>query len=267
MSALLLALGIIPALAQDAPSNMTMSDSGLITYAAPSCDYGGEFLSIEAVDESTVKFTLCYPDPAFPSKVAFSAFGIHPSEYLESSGGGGDIVQNPIGTGPYMLENWDLGNEAVFTRNENYWGEPANEATLIFRWNSESAQRLTELQAGNVDAIDNPGPLDIPVIEGDSNLMFMPREGTNVFYVGMNNTIAPFDNVKVRQAVSTPSTSSVSSTASIRPARRSLPSSCRPRSSVTRRRLSRSRMIRKWRVSFLKKQRPKTVSRCRLKSL
>lgn len=201
MSALLLALGIIPALAQDAPSNMTVSESGMITYAAPSCDYGGEFLSMEAVDETTVKFTLCYPDPAFPSKVAFSAFGIQSSDYLEATGGTGDIIQNPIGTGPYVLENWDLGNEAVFTRNENYWGELANEATLIFRWNSESAQRLTELQAGNVDAIDNPGPLDIPVIEGDANLSFMPREGTNVFYLGMNNTIAPFDNVKVRQAL------------------------------------------------------------------
>ncbi|MCK6578470.1 MAG: ABC transporter substrate-binding protein [Anaerolineae bacterium] len=191
----------VPVLAQDAPANMTVSDSGLITYAAESCDYGGEILSIEAVDETTVKFTLCYADPAFPSKVAFAAFGIRSSDQLEVTGGGGDLLSTPIGTGPYMLDHWDLGNEIVLARNDSYWGDAAIESTLIFRWNSESAQRLTELQAGNVSAIDNPGALDIPVVQGDPNLQFLPREGTNVFYVGMNNTIAPFDNVKVRQAV------------------------------------------------------------------
>ncbi|MBK8021642.1 MAG: hypothetical protein IPK19_09470 [Chloroflexi bacterium] len=191
----------VPVLAQDAPANMTVSDSGLIMYAAENCDYGGAIQSIEAVDELTVRFTLCFPDPAFPSKAAFSALGIHPSEYLEATGGGGDLIQNPIGTGPYQLERWDLGNELVLSRNESYWGDPALEETVIFRWNSESAQRLTELQAGNVDGIDNPGPLDIPVIQGDPNLAFYAREGTNVFYLGINNWMEPFDNVKVRQAL------------------------------------------------------------------
>ncbi|RLC87152.1 MAG: hypothetical protein DRJ03_06805 [Chloroflexi bacterium] len=46
----------------------------LMSYSAESCDYGGEFLTIESLDDLTVKFTLCYPDPAFPSKIAFSAF-------------------------------------------------------------------------------------------------------------------------------------------------------------------------------------------------
>lgn len=191
----------VPVLAQDAPANMTVSDSGLITYAAENCDYGGAIQSIEAVDELTVRFTLCYPDPAFPSKAAFSSLAIQSSDYLEATGGGGDLIQNPIGTGPYKLERWDLGNELVFTRNENYWGDAPAEGTLIFRWNSESAQRLTELQAGNVDGIDNPGPMDIPVIQSDPNLAFFAREGLNVFYLGINNTIAPFDNVKVRQAL------------------------------------------------------------------
>ncbi|HBA91054.1 MAG TPA: hypothetical protein DCZ08_04555, partial [Anaerolineaceae bacterium] len=43
---------------------------------SPDCEYGGEFKSIETVDEFTVKFTLCYPDADFPSKVAFSVFSI-----------------------------------------------------------------------------------------------------------------------------------------------------------------------------------------------
>src|SRR5262245_50428485 len=102
----------------------------LMTYAADNCDYGGELLSIEAVDELTVKFSLCFPDPAFPSKVAFAAtVGIQPAEYFESTGGGGDLLQHPIGTGPYMLDHWDLGNEVVLRRFDDYWGEPAKEET------------------------------------------------------------------------------------------------------------------------------------------
>src|SRR5512137_1413088 len=58
--------------------------------AAPDCTYGGEFKSIEAVDQYTVKFTLCTPDPAFLSKVGFPAYGIQSAAYLEKTGGGGE---------------------------------------------------------------------------------------------------------------------------------------------------------------------------------
>ena len=64
------------------------------------CAYGGLLKSVEAVDDMTVKFELCTPDVAFPSKVAFTAFNIHPSEYLKATGSSVDIVHNPIGTGP-----------------------------------------------------------------------------------------------------------------------------------------------------------------------
>ncbi len=168
--------------------------------AAESCDYGGLFKSIEAVDEQTVKFTLCYPDVAFPAKAAFSAFAINDTAYLESTGGGGDLIEKPNGTGPYTLAEWRRGDQMVFQRNEEYWGDKAIPATLVFRWGAESAQRLVELQAGTVDGIDNVGPDDFATVEGDANLQMQLRSGTNIFYVGMNNNFPPFDNERVRQA-------------------------------------------------------------------
>ena len=57
-------------------------------YAATDCKYGGTIKSIEAVDDNTVKFTLCLPDPAFPSKVAFASVGIQSAKHLEETGGG-----------------------------------------------------------------------------------------------------------------------------------------------------------------------------------
>lgn len=171
-----------------------------MVYAAENCDYGGLFKSMEAVDEQTVKFTLCYPDVAFPAKVAFSAFAINDADYLEATGGGGDLIENPNGTGPYTLAEWRRGDQMIFQRNENYWGEKAIPATVVFRWGAESAQRLVELQAGTVDGIDGVGADDFATIEDDANLQLALRSGTNVFYLGMNNKFPPFDNERVRQA-------------------------------------------------------------------
>ncbi len=171
-----------------------------MSFVAENCDYGGQFKAIEAVDEKTVKFTLCAPDVAFPAKVAFSAFGINDADYLEAMGGGGELIEKPNGTGPYQLGEWRRGDQMIFNRFDGYWGEAAIPASLIFRWSAESAQRLVELQAGTVDGIDNPGPDDFEVIESDPNLQLQKRSGTNIFYIGMNNTFPPFDNERVRQA-------------------------------------------------------------------
>ncbi len=169
--------------------------------SAPDCSYGGEFKSIEAVDQYTVKFTLCNTDPAFLSKVAFPAYGIQSAAYLEKTGGTGDLLDKPLGSGPYMLKEWVRGDHITLVPNPNYWGEAPKNKEFIMRWNAEAAARLLELQAGTADVIDNPSPDDFEKIKADPNLLLMPRAGLNVFYLGMNNTFPPFDNEKVRQAV------------------------------------------------------------------
>ena len=167
---------------------------------APNCDYGGLVKSIEAVDEFTVKLTLCVPDPSVSAKVAFSSLGIQPSEYLESTGATGEMLENPIGTGPYKIESWERGNQIVFTRFDDYWGEPAKSPTAVLRWGTESAQRLLELQSGTVDGIDNVGPDDFETVKNDPNLQLIERQALNIMYIGMTNTFPPFDNEQVRQA-------------------------------------------------------------------
>jgi ABC-type transport system substrate-binding protein len=185
----------------EAPAEEPAGD--LMTYSADCSDeaYTGLMGEIAALDALTVQFTLCRPDPAFPSKVAFSPLGIQPSEYLEAQGGSGELLEHPIGTGPYMIQEWRRGEEIVFTKNPNYWGEPAFADTLVFRWQSESAARLLELQSGTVDGIDNPGADDFETIRNDPNLQLLERPALNVFYVGMTNTHPPFDNELVRQAI------------------------------------------------------------------
>jgi ABC-type transport system substrate-binding protein len=172
----------------------------MMSQSAPDCEYGGSLKSVEAVDALTVKFTLCAPDPALPAKVAFSAVAIHSADQLAAADAQ-DLLNNPIGTGPYKLDHWDRGNELVLTRNDSYWGTAAIEPTVILKQSAEASARLVELQAGTADGIAYVAPGDFPVVEGDSNLALYPIPSTNVFYLGINNTVAPFDNQMVRQAI------------------------------------------------------------------
>ena len=169
--------------------------------AAPDCSYGGKILEIAAVDELTVKFSLCKPDPAFMSKVAFVPFAIQPKEWLDATGGTGEILEKPIGTGPYKLESWNRGDSIIFSAFDDYWGEQAKNETLVFRWATEGAARLLELQSGTVDYITNVSPDDLETVENDPNLQLLPVPSPNILYLAMTNTFEPFDNVDVRKAI------------------------------------------------------------------
>lgn len=172
-----------------------------LTLAAPDCSYGGEFKSITAPDPNTVVFSLCNPDAAFPAKAAFASNEILPKALLDSTGGdSAKINAAPIGTGPFTLKEWVKGDHLTFVANPNYWGGAPTLKTLIMKWSTQSAQRLLELQSGNVDGYELVGQDDIATIQGDKTLSFEPIVATNTLYFGMNNTKPPFDKEAVRQA-------------------------------------------------------------------
>jgi ABC-type transport system substrate-binding protein len=172
-----------------------------LVISAPDCDYGGMIKELAALDEYTVQISLCVPDPAFASKAAFTAFSIQPKEWLEQAIPAGEHLSKMVGTGPYVIDSWNRGDSIIYKKFDGYWGTPAIADTLVFRWSTEGASRLLELQSGTVDGIDNPSPDDFDVIRADAELELIDREALNVFYFAMTNTFPPFDNVLVRQAV------------------------------------------------------------------
>jgi ABC-type transport system substrate-binding protein len=177
--------------------------------AAPDCDYGGKVSSIEATGQYEVTFTFCNPLPAFAAIAAFTPFGIQPEEHLEATGGA--PLDNPIGTGPWVLDTWQRGDSITFTANQDYWGDVPSYSTLVFRWATEGAQRLLELQSGNVDQITNLSPDDFETVKADSDLTFIPVANPNTLYLAMTNQLDPFGDtpgeetifadVRVRQAI------------------------------------------------------------------
>ena len=87
-------------MAPEEPTTEPMAFEGMVQ-TAPDCDYGGLIKEIASLDELTVQFTMCVPDPAFPSKAAFSAFSMQPREWIEAAMVSREILEKPIGTGPY----------------------------------------------------------------------------------------------------------------------------------------------------------------------
>ena len=132
---------------------------------------------------------------------AFTVFGIQPSEHIDATAASGELLENPVGTGAYQLDSWNRGDSIIMSKFADYWGDAAIADTLVFRWATESASRLLELQSGAADYITNLAAADFATVEADPNLELVPLPAPNILYFGMTNTFEPFDNVDVRRAI------------------------------------------------------------------
>ncbi|MBA2297504.1 MAG: ABC transporter substrate-binding protein, partial [Actinobacteria bacterium] len=173
------------------------------------------YASCEATDATTAVINLTKPSASVLGALALQAFAIASPKALEEfkadegtldedtgfqpTGTFGN--EQPIGTGPFKLESWQVGDRLTLVRNEEYWGEKAKLDKLIIRPISDNAARLQALQTGEIQGYDLVEPQDIPTIEGDSELQVLERPAFNVAYVTINHKVKPFDKLEVRQAV------------------------------------------------------------------
>lgn len=174
-----------------------------ISVAAPDCAYGGEISNIQALNEFQVQFTLCYSDPAFASKIANPVFSIQKQDVLDAVSGNSEALStNVIGTGPYVLSDVSRPSQIILKTNASYWGAPPRSSLLVISWVSSPFQRISMLTNKLADVIDSPDPTEYASIQGNPSLELHSRPSLNVYYIGFNNTIPPFDNASVRQAIS-----------------------------------------------------------------
>jgi peptide/nickel transport system substrate-binding protein len=115
-------------------------------------------ITIEKVDEMTVKFTTETPLLQLPALLANPALGIVNAEVVEANGGtteGGDSAQSFLdgesaGSGPFVLESLDLTSQVVLTKNPEYNGdEEAAYDRVVIRNVTESATQKINLEGGD----------------------------------------------------------------------------------------------------------------------
>ena len=188
-------------------------------YAKPATGNPGPDKSLyhgcKVVNASTARLILNRRSSSFLAALVHPAFSIaSPTALVKYRADAGTVgadgsfrptgtfgTSNPVGTGPFKFSSWRIGDKLVMVRNDNYWGTKAKLKTLIFRPISDSTARLQALQSGELDGANLLAPQDVPAVQSSSSLKVLSRPAFTVGFVGINQSIPPFNNIKVREAV------------------------------------------------------------------
>ena len=136
------------------------------------------------IDDHTVALKLKYPfAPLGPTLSMSLASPISPAALDKF---GEDVRQNPVGAGPYILQEWVKGDRVVMVRNENYWGEKPTVAKIIWKVVPEAATREAMLRAGQIQICYKPLPSNVAALKADPNIIVEMPLDTRTVFMGLN---------------------------------------------------------------------------------
>ncbi|MCF7955277.1 MAG: peptide-binding protein [Phycisphaerae bacterium] len=161
----------------------------------------------ERVNDREIKF--------YMKKVYFQSLGylggiyIHPKHIygFKDPKEFNNLRTNPIGSGPYVFEKWDVGSRVVLNRNGNYWGKKPNIEKRVFKFITNDIAAMQSLDAGEVDYL-RPLPDQFAAKINDKAfntrfhmLSYWAAENTGYFWIGWNQRLPFFADKKVRRAM------------------------------------------------------------------
>jgi len=184
---------------------------GAADYQGPYKDKGG-LGAIETPDDRTIVFHLNKPEGEFPFLATQTQFAPVP----KAKDTGTKYEEHPVSSGPYKVVKNENDGETVLLERNTYWSAATDAERKAYpdkidvKSGLDSAvinQRLSASQGGDSAAVTtdtNLGPAELAKVTGDKELA--ARVGTGHFgytnYIAFNPTVKPFNNVKVRQAIS-----------------------------------------------------------------
>ncbi len=160
--------------------------------------------SVDKVDDSTVKITLTQAEAPFLSTLAMQFSAIQSKEYADAmlkAGTPEKIDQEPVGTGPFQLVQYQKDAIIRFKAFPEHWAGKAKIDDLVFAITTDASVRWAKLQKGECHVMPYPNPADLPAMRGDANITLLTQPGLNVGYLAYNTTKKPFDDVRVRKAI------------------------------------------------------------------
>ena len=160
--------------------------------------------SVEKVDDHTVRVTLTRAEAPFLSDLAMEYAGIQSKEYADAmlkAGTPEKIDQEPVGTGPFMLLQYQKDAIIRYRAFPEHWGGKAKIDDLVFAITPDASVRWAKLQKGECHVMPYPNPADLDAIRKDANVTVLEQPGLNIGYLAYNTTKKPFDDVRVRKAL------------------------------------------------------------------
>jgi len=149
--------------------------------------------SAEALDEHRLRVTLSRPSQRWLWSMGTLTGAMMSPTGVER------LATHPVGTGPYTVGRFAVGESITFTRRDDYWGQPARQNAAI-RYFADATSAVNALRSGDIDlvwAMQAPELLDTLPEEYDVEVGTTNGE----VVVSMNNQRAPFDDPDIRRAV------------------------------------------------------------------
>ncbi len=157
--------------------------------------------AIEIIDDHTVRFHLTRPDVSLPESFAdYPALIVH-RRFSEE---GGDLTKNPVGTGPFRLAEFVVGEKAVLVRRQDrpWWGgSPRLDRIVYLDHGDDAGAQLAALASGQVDCNFRSSIEQIDTISRIPGLKLYQTTTASCGVARMRVTEKPFDALAVRRAI------------------------------------------------------------------
>lgn len=160
--------------------------------------------SIDKVDDYTVKFTLARPESPFLANLAMDFATILSAEYADQmlkAGTPEQVDQVPVGTGPFSFVAYQKDAVIRFKAFPDYWKGKAKIDDLVYAITKDPTARWAKVQKNECQIMPYPNPSDLEAIGKDPNVDLMQQAGLNIGYLAFNVTKKPFDDKRVRLAI------------------------------------------------------------------
>jgi len=159
---------------------------------------------ITVVDAHTVQFTLSEPDQTFLSALALPFAAPVPVELADSMGRD-RFAQSPVGTGPFVLERWEMGARLIFRRNPRYWrSDYPHLDRIVLETGIAPHLQFMRFQRGDLDHVDSGGIITADHVWLQRNAAWRPYienlPDIALWGVAMNTERPPWNNVHLRRA-------------------------------------------------------------------
>ena len=155
---------------------------------------------IEVIDDHTIQITIDAPKPYFIAKLTYPIAFVVKADNVTS--GGENWTDDLVGTGPFVLKSYSIGERMILSKNPNYWGDPAylDEVQMLLAGGSAMAMyENDEIDITGIGLADLERVTD-PEEELSKDVVEVPPS-FSTSYIGFNMEEAPFDDVHFRRAL------------------------------------------------------------------
>jgi peptide/nickel transport system substrate-binding protein len=165
----------------------------------PRKNYVSAVEDVVVEDDFTVRFDLSEPFAPFLYKVHAVMWPLSQTAMEEY---GDEYNQNPVGTGPFELTEWESGNRAVLEAYDDYWkDDQPNIDRIEFRILPEDSSKVAQLETGSIDLVDRMPPQFTDRVESSGSARVITTTGVSSGRVDFNTDVEPLGDRRVRRAL------------------------------------------------------------------